>query len=55
MRILLLIGFDELALCGGLACLIDDAIMLLPAPVVQWTEQGTPKALMWVRFPPGAL
>ncbi len=25
------------------------------APVAQWTEQGTPKAEMWVRFPPGAL
>jgi hypothetical protein len=24
------------------------------APVVQWIEQGTPKAQTWVRFPPGA-
>jgi hypothetical protein len=28
---------------------------LLHAPVVQRIEQSTPKALMWVQFPPGAL
>ncbi len=46
---------EKFCLAHGLAGLLDNAIMSSPAPVVQWTEQGTPKALMWVRFPPGAL
>ena len=29
-------------------------IISFAAPVVQRIEQGTPKALMWVQFPPGA-
>ena len=30
-------------------------IRVLEAPVVQWTELGSSKSSMGVRFPPGAL
>lgn len=26
----------------------------MTAPVVKWIERGPPKAVMWVRLPPGA-
>jgi hypothetical protein len=40
---------------AGLGALRQGCYNSRRAPVVQRIEQSTPKALMWVQFPPGAL